>query len=53
MVAVHSAINTMIGPEINVNVDSYDESEESLNDIYPDDEDRSYFPIEESKPPHY
>ena len=33
--------------------ESYDEAEESLRVIYTDKEGASYFPFEESKPPHY
>jgi len=33
--------------------DSFEEAEEILRDIDPDEEDRPYFPPEESKPPHY
>ncbi len=39
--------------EWNFDDDSYDEVEESLRDQDPDEEDCAYFPIEESKPPHY
>ena len=33
--------------------DSFDEVEENLRDIDPDEEDSPYFPLEGSKPPHY
>ena len=33
--------------------DSYDEVEERLREQDPDEEDRAYYPVEESKPPHY
>ncbi len=36
-----------------VDDDSYDEVEEHLRESDPDEEDRAYFPPEESKPPHY
>ena len=39
--------------EKNVDDDSYDEGEQSLRDREPDEADRVYFPVEESKPPHY
>ncbi|WP_269607941.1 hypothetical protein [Prochlorococcus marinus] len=39
--------------ERNLDDDSYDEVEESLRVINPDEEDRPYFPPEESEPPHY
>ena len=37
----------------NFNDDSYDEVEEFFGRDKEDDEESSYFPIEESKPPHY
>ena len=37
----------------NFDDDSYDEAEESLRDQDSDEEDRAYFPPEESQPPHY
>ena len=43
----------MIKPERNFDDDSYDEVEERLREQDPDEEDLAYFPIEESKPPHY
>ncbi len=43
----------MSKPEGNFDDDSYDEVEESFRDQDPDEEDRAYFPVEESKPPHY
>ncbi len=36
-----------------VDYDSFDEGEESRKDQELDEEDRAYFPLEESKPPHY
>ncbi len=33
--------------------DSYEEVEERLREQDSDEEDRAYFPVEESKPPHY
>ena len=39
--------------ERNFDDDSYDEAEENLRDKDSDEEDRAYFPVEESKPPHY
>ena len=39
--------------ERNFDVDCYEEVEESLNHIDHDEEDRAYFPPEESKPPQY
>ncbi len=39
--------------EKNYDDDSYDEVEESIRSRDPDNEDRAYFPIEESHPPHY
>ena len=33
--------------------ESFEEIEEILRDIDADEEDRTYFPPEESKPPHY
>ncbi len=38
---------------IQIALDSYDEVEEDLRKRDPDEEDRAYFPPEESKPPHY
>ena len=40
-------------PERNSYYDSFEEVEESLRDIDLDEQDRAYFPTEESKPPHY
>ena len=40
-------------PERNFDDDYYEEVEESLRDIDPEEEDRAYFPPEDSKPPHY
>ncbi len=39
--------------ERNFDDDSYDEVGENLKDQESDEEDRAYFPVEESKPPHY
>ena len=33
--------------------ESYDEGEEYPGEIDPYEEDQEYFPLEESKPPHY
>ena len=43
----------MTKAERNFDDDSYDEVEERLREQDPDEEDRAYFPVEESKPPHY
>ena len=43
----------MADRERNIDDDSYDEVEEDLRKRVPDEEDRAYFPPEESKPPHY
>ena len=43
----------MTKPERNFDDDSYDEVEERLREQDPDEEDRAYYPVEESKPPHY
>ena len=43
----------MIPSDRNVDDDSYDEVEEHLRERDPDEEDRAYFPPEESMPPHY
>ena len=43
----------MTSSDRNVDDDSYDEVEEQLRERDPDEEDRAYFPPEESKPPHY
>ena len=43
----------MTKPERNFDDDSYDEVEERLKEQDLDEEDRAYFPVEESKPPHY
>ena len=40
-------------PERNFDDDCYEEVEETLRDIDPEEEDRAYFPPGESKPPHY
>ena len=39
--------------ERNYDDDSYEEIEESLRDPDSNEEYRDYFPVEESKPPHY
>ena len=39
--------------ERNFDDDSYDELEESLREEDLREEDSAYFPVEESKPPHY
>ena len=43
----------MTNRERNFDDDSYDEVEERLRDQDSNDEDCVYFPVEESKPPHY
>ena len=43
----------MTNPERSFADDSYDEVEESQKDQDLDQEDRAYFPVKESKPPHY
>ena len=43
----------MTKPERDFDDDSYDEGEERLREQDPDEEERAYFPVEESKPPHY
>ncbi len=43
----------MTKPERKFNDDWYDEVEERLRAEDPDEEDRAYFLVEESKPPHY
>ena len=43
----------MTDSERDVDDDSYDEVEEYLREQDPDEEDRAYFPPEESQPPHY
>ena len=43
----------MTDSDRNVDDDSYDEVEEHLREQDPDEEDRAYFPPEESQPPHY
>ncbi len=40
-------------PQGNYDNDSYDEAEENFRNIEPDEEDKPYFPPEDSKPPHY
>ena len=39
--------------ERDVDDDSYDEVDEYLNSQESDEEERAYFPVEDSKPPHY
>ena len=39
--------------ERDVDDDSYDEVDEHFRSQESDDEDRDYFPVEDSKPPHY
>lgn len=39
--------------ERNVDDDSYDEIEERLRREENDQDDQAYYPVEESKPPHY
>ncbi len=39
--------------ERNFDDDSYEEAEERLWEQGPDEEDGTYFPVEDSKPPHY
>ncbi len=36
-----------------VDDDSYDEVDEYLSSQESDEEERAYFPVEDSKPPHY
>lgn len=43
----------MTDHERDVDDDSYDEIDEHLRRQESDEEDRAYFPVEESKPPHY
>ena len=43
----------MTDSDRNVDDDSYDAVEEHLREEDPDEEDRAYFPPEESQPPHY
>ena len=43
----------MTTPERNFDDDSYDEVEERLREQDPDEEDRAYYSVEESKPSHY
>ena len=40
-------------PERNFDDDSYDEVEEDFRKHEQNEEDRAYFPPEDSKPPHY
>ena len=46
-------LRKMTKQERNFDDDSYDEVEEDLRKRDPDEEDRAYFPTEESQPPHY
>ena len=46
-------IQAMNTSERSFDDDSFDEEEESLRDESPDEEDRAYFPVEDSTPPHY
>ena len=39
--------------ERDVDDDSYDEVDEHFRSQESDEEDRAYFPVEDSKPPHY
>ncbi len=39
--------------ESNFDDDSYDEVEELFRDQEPNEEGRAYYPVQESKPPHY
>ncbi len=39
--------------ERNVDDESYDEADERLRNIDHNEDDQPYFPIAESKPPHY
>ena len=43
----------MIKERKEIHEDSYEEADENFRDIDSDEEDRPYFPPEESKPPHY
>ena len=43
----------MTNSDRNFDDDSFDEVEEHFKQRDPDEEDRAYFPPEESKPPHY
>ncbi|HGY5549411.1 MAG: hypothetical protein AB8B41_06705 [Prochlorococcus sp.] len=43
----------MTAYERDVDDDSYDEVDEYLRIEDPDEEDRAYFPVKESTPPHY
>ena len=43
----------MTAYERDVDDDSYDEVDEYLRIADPDEEDRAYFPVKESTPPHY
>ena len=40
-------------PKMILNDDSSEQEEEILRDLDPDEDDQPYFPLEESKPPHY
>jgi len=43
----------MTNSDRNFDDDSFDEVEEHLRGQDPNEEDRAYFPPEDSKPPHY
>ena len=43
----------MTSTERNINNDFYEGLEETLREQDPEEDDRAYFPLEESKPPHY
>lgn len=43
----------MAEPKENFDDDSYDPLEEYHRQDKDDEQDRAYFPVEESKPPHY
>ena len=43
----------MTSTERDIDNDFYDGLEETLREQDPEEDDRVYFPLEESKPPHY
>ena len=43
----------MTSTERDIDNDFYDGLEETLREQDPEEDDRAYFPLEESKPPHY
>ena len=43
----------MTTPERNIDNDFYDDLEETFREQDPEEDDYAYFPLEESKPPHY